>query len=711
MPTGRRSLIALLAAALCLAPLPFRPAAAADQVLDKAMHHLRHGPDREWSDFPERAEAAEWAVRFDATANAAGRAIRLRHRDVKQVWRVAVNGRDLGPLPQDENEMVTYLNVPPGALRDGGNELRVSCPAGAAASDDVMVGEVALLDRPAAEVLSEAVVDVAVTDADSGGPIPCRITLAEDRGGLAALGTPSDGRLAVRPGVVYTADGRARVALPAGRYTVYAGRGFEYGVASATVEPQPGKPAEARLAIRRVFPTPGYVACDTHVHTFTYSRHGDATIDERMLTLAGEGIELPVAADHNLQIDYRKPAERMKVAGYFTPVIGNEVTTAAAGHFNVFPVPPESKLINWRVRDWAAVGRNVAEVAGGPGPGGPVVVLNHARDIHGGFRPFDPARHLAVTGDDLDGWTLPANAMEVVNSGATMNDPMRLFRDWFGMLNAGHRLTPVGASDSHDVSRYIVGQGRTYVRCPDADPGHIDVDRARRALLEGRVLISYGLLADIEVDGRAGPGDVVTAREGKPLMVKVRVLGPEWTRATHVTLYADGAPVREAEIVPGDGPGEKFSATFRLDRPRHDVYLVAIATGPGVSAPYWPMARPYQPTSPDWRPYVLGSTGAVWVDADGDGRYSSPRQYASAVVAKAGDDPAAVARGLAGYDEAVAAQAAGILRQRLGDRFDAARRPAARDADPAVRRGFEAVLDEWAQARAARTAAATRPAG
>ena len=61
--------------------------------------------------------------------------------------------------------------------------------------------------------------------------------------------------------------------------------------------------------------------------------------------------------------------------------------------------------------------------------------------------------------------------MEVVNSGAQQTDVMRPFRDWFGLLNHGLALTPVGASDSHDVSRYIVGQGRTYIRCQSDQPG------------------------------------------------------------------------------------------------------------------------------------------------------------------------------------------------------------------------------------------------
>jgi len=30
---------------------------------------------------------------------------------------------------------------------------------------------------------------------------------------------------------------------------------------------------------------PGFVSCDTHIHTLTFSGHGDATIDEPGLTV------------------------------------------------------------------------------------------------------------------------------------------------------------------------------------------------------------------------------------------------------------------------------------------------------------------------------------------------------------------------------------------------------------------------------------------
>jgi hypothetical protein len=616
---------------------------------------------------------------------------------VKQVWKVRLNGRDLGALVQDENEIVSFFAVPAGALRAGANELRVTCAAGEKTpSDDVVLGDVALLPRPRAEVLSEAQLTVEVTDEDGGAPLPCRITVVDDKGGLVTLGTASGAGLAVRPGVAYTGDGRATLALPAGKYTVYAGRGFEYGVDVAKVELKPGDAAERKLRIGRVVDTSGYVACDTHVHTLTYSRHGDALVEERVLTLAGEGVELAVATDHNLQVDYGPAAEKARVRRYFTPVIGNEVTTPSLGHFNVFPIPAGAKLINWRGRNWDTLAGSIKEIAGDP-----VVVLNHARDIHGGFRPFDPARHVSVAGEALDGRQPPANAMEVVNSGATRNDPMELYRDWFGMLNRGHRLTPVGASDSHDVARYVVGQGRTYVRCDDADPSRIDVAEATRSLLAGRVSVSYGLLPTITVGGRFQPGDL--AAVGGDVEVEAKVLSPGWVKATSVTLYANGTPVRSEKIVPMayvDPGGVIWQGRWTLPRPKHDVHLVVIARGPAMRAPHWPGAKPYQPTSSRFEGYVIGSTGAVWVDADGTGDFQPAHQYATRVVEECAGDPARLARRLADFDEAVAVQAVSLLRERAPERFEATCRQLLATASPATRRGVESYLSEWKQSSA-----------
>ena len=90
-------------------------------------------------------------------------------------------------------------------------------------TDDVVVGPIELDARP----LGEARLEVAVAETPGGAALPCRITVGE--GGWAPMVALSGQRLAVRPGVAYTGDGRARIALPSGDYTVYASRGSSTG--------------------------------------------------------------------------------------------------------------------------------------------------------------------------------------------------------------------------------------------------------------------------------------------------------------------------------------------------------------------------------------------------------------------------------------------------------------------------------------------------
>ena len=655
-----------------------------DPVITGRMHHLRSGPAREWSAFPERAEGTELGLAFQAESNQREQTLRLRHRDLKQPWRVLLNGAEIARLPFDEADMITYWVVPAGTLKAGRNELRIHCTG--KASDDVLIGEVTLIDRPKEQVLSEATLDVAVLEEAGGRAIPSRITVANARGTLISFGTVSGPEHAVRPGVVYSGKGAVQLKLPAGQYVIWAGRGFEYSIATTRVDLAPGSHTSLRLTIRRDVDTAGWAAMDTHVHTGTFARHGDATADERMLTIAGEGVELPVSTEHNTRVDFAARAREAGVREHFTPIIGSEVTTPSLGHFNVFPLPPEDQKIDERAPDWGRLREAIDKAATEP-----VIVLNHGRDDHGGFQPLGRARHISLTGEDLQGWPLPANAMEVVNSGAIRSDPLSLPHDWMGMLNRGLLLTPVGSSDSHDVSRYIIGQGRTYVRCDDRDPGRIDPGEVTERVRRGQVMVSYGLLTELSVDGK-GPGELVEKKEG--LNVRIRVKGPGWTRARRVSLYMNGVKVREARIAAGANAGVKWAATWRLPHPAHDVHLVAIADGPGVAAPYWPTAKPYQPTSTEFTPYVLGMSGAVFVDADGSGTFESAFEYARRELSAVNGARPLVER-LGSYDTAVATQAASLLRTQDPAAFEERMRSMLRGAPSHVATGFTAYLDAW----------------
>ena len=66
-----------------------------------------------------------------------------------------LNGKRLGELRIDENDMVLYFAVPAGTLEDGSNQLTISQDERSKVVDDIRVGEIELDPRPLATVLNE----------------------------------------------------------------------------------------------------------------------------------------------------------------------------------------------------------------------------------------------------------------------------------------------------------------------------------------------------------------------------------------------------------------------------------------------------------------------------------------------------------------------------------------------------------------------------
>jgi hypothetical protein len=194
-----------------------------------------------------------------------------------------------------------------------------------------------------------------------------------------------------------------------------------------------------------------------------------------------------------------------------------------------------------------------------------------------------------------------------------------------------------------------------------------------------------GLLVNMTINDRYRVGD--TAKNlGPELRVVVRVQAPPWINATNVSLFANGVKIREETLA----PRRDQSITWTVPRPAYDVHLVAIATGPGVTAPYWAIPRPYQPASPRWESRVIGSTNPIWVDGDGDGRFTAPRACAQRLATQYGLNPVSLIRALAPFDEAVAAQAASLC-MAVGRSVNSAETQAAlRSATAPVQRGFAA---------------------
>ena len=620
---------------------------------------MRNGTAPQWEEFPVANEGNRLKLTFRAEPENQDKCLALRQYNVNEEWKVLLNDQVLGELALDEKDMVSYFSLPKELLRTGKNTIEIlpAVPRTAEGrGNDIRVGHISLIPLPLEKALHQATVEIEVREGNT--LLPCRITITDASGTLHPVGGASNSAQAIRPGFLYTATGKAQFGLPAGEYVLYANRGTEYGVDSVRIFLKPGDHVEKKLFIRNEAPTPGWVSSDTHIHTFTHSGHGDATDEERVLTLAGEGLELPIITDHNVLVNLLPTATKLGLNTYFTLVPGMELTTPT-GHFNVFPVDLNQPPPNHRIKSWDEIS---GEMQGNPRYN---IILNHARDLHGNFRPFDAKHHIAPAGQSLLGWRFPANSMEVINSGATQTEPMQLFRDWFGLLNRGLRVAPVGSSDSHTVSRYLVGQARTYIRCGDEDPGRIDVSEAMDSFRQGKVMVSYGLATELTVEDSYGPGDLAKTA-AKTAKVTIRISGPSWTRASRVSLYANGILVRQEPIEPSRKPGLKWEESWMIKVPRHDVFLVAIAEGPDDRLPFWQFARPYQPTTGVWTPGVMGASGSVFLDADRDGKWASAWEYAQRLTEGAGDNSRTLLKNLSRYDEAVAIQVGSILHQKYG---------------------------------------------
>src|SRR5688572_10164278 len=250
--------------------------------LEPRMHHLGDNASSDWPEAPSAAEAQSLAFEFQARALAGEATLELEQRNVNEAWHVAINGVRVTTLARREPLERHHYVVPAGVLRDGANTFELT---GDVPTDDITIGRIRLHERPLREVLDLRQVVVNVRERASGDPSPARVTVLDAADTPVRLYYGERLHTAVRDGVCYTADGEARFEVPPGRYRVWATRGTEWSLAQAELAVEGASHALA-LELAREVDTTGFVACDTHVHTVTFSGHGDSSVEERMVTLA-----------------------------------------------------------------------------------------------------------------------------------------------------------------------------------------------------------------------------------------------------------------------------------------------------------------------------------------------------------------------------------------------------------------------------------------
>ena len=637
----------------CIALLPAARVASGDTlaVTDK-LFHLGDSPKPEWKDRTtvEPTGRRSLEIEFESVENPGQLTLEIQSGGVGQDWKVMLNGKEIGVLKKAETLTTQFLAIPPSTLKKGRNKLSVVTTA---ASDDIYVGKATIRDRPLRELQGLVPVKVSVKDAATSENLPCRLTVTRrssrtSQEELVDLSETSGKGTAVRKGILYTQDGLASFELPPDSYTLYATRGFEYGLATVTLNLKRGEKAQSfALTLRREVDTTGFLAADTHLHTRTNSGHGDINVPERMVTVAGEGVEIAIATDHNHNTDYGPDIEKARLEEEFQSIIGNEVTTSI-GHFKAFPFEKGAKAPRSDLKDWVRLIEGIRA-----GPGVRVVILNHPRRAISKLNALEMIRLNPLSGEAEYGpENLGLDAIEVLNGKTLSADPMETFRDWFGLLNRGYHMKAVAGSDSHAVAE-IIGQARTYVAASTDDPRKASVESICKNILAGKLLVSLGLLAEVKVNGKYTVGDLATGLDSS-LDAEITVQGPSWTRAEHVALYLNGIEIRKEQIEASDAP-VKFSAIWRIPVPSHDAHLIVVAWGPPVTAPYWPV-------SGGGKRYVLGATNPIWIDGDRDGAFTSAYEYAKLLVKKHGLEGKELMNALAGYDSPVTVQVASLAR-------------------------------------------------
>ena len=465
-------------------------------------------------------------------------------------------------------------------------------------------------------------------------PVPARLTFRKQDGSRQKFFSqtqvlPED--LAIRDDVICTLSGSGHITLPVGTWVIYASRGPEWGIHRQEVTIGEDAVTEAAFELEHQIDSSGWAAADYHLHTLTYSGHGDSNMTERIISIASEALEVGVATDHNHHTDYDPTIEKLSAGEHFQGVVGNEISVPL-GHFNAFPLEPWGEVVDTESSNGPKMFRATRKM--GTDGQVPVIQVNHPRwEAIDYFRiaGLDP-----ITGESADtDWSVDFDSVEIFNENPgwgyydaeTTKRPVGTSRhsvleDWHNLLNRGARITAVGNSDSHTVNVNLAGWPRNYFPVSNDQPGQIPVEEICETVKNGQVFTTYGPFIQFTVNGK-GMGETVQA-ERASVRLKLEVYAADWIDVDRVLVIVDGDVV---ETIPVPETREILRLKDERKIPvRTDGWIALRVEGDDSLAPIVPdKDRPILP---------IAVTNPVYVDVDGDGRATAPVEVARSWLEK-----------------------------------------------------------------------------
>ena len=469
---------------------------------------------------------------------------------------------------------------------------------------------------------------------ENGHAVPSRLTFMNAEGKAEDLFPNPDAapkQLAVRKHAIYTLDGTGVVTVPVGSWDIMASHGIEWSIDTTHIEIEEGKEYSWDAELIHEIDSTGWVSGDFHLHTLTHSGHGDSNMNERIISIVGEGVEFAVATDHNHNTNYQPIIDDLGANEHVTAVVGNEVSTPY-GHLNAFPLDASAKVVNQKLEapelfTMIRAEQNEAGVV-------PIIQINHPRwgNIdYFGRRGLDP-----ITGESDDKrWSWDFDSVEVLNENYgwgyhdaeisevnTRNSRHSVLRDWYNMLNAGRKVAAVGNSDSHTVIANIAGVPRNFVFTGKDDPGKIDPADVTKAIRDGNMFTTTGPFLRMTVNGM--PMGSVISVHNAIADIHIDAQAASWVDLDTIRIIQNGDQVAEIKIEGEIGVVTHLRPRIRVGIPR-DCWVVAIAEGDEAMTPYV--------DEDDRKIYPLAIANPIFVDADGDGKYTPPMEWAKNIAA------------------------------------------------------------------------------
>jgi hypothetical protein len=410
----------------------------------------------------------------------------------------------------------------------------------------------------------------------------------------AALGLPDDGNTIL----AWFAGEGTEIAVPPGTWDVHLEGSFRHErVVLEGVDVPAGSVLELEQVLEQRIPFDGWVAVDSHLHAAP-SGDGSLPMEDRLLTCAASGIQVPVTTDHDASADYRPLGTALGLDSRSRSVPGLEVSPVVRGHFNMFPFTPDPTEPNNGAEPWWEYPESTDDLMERMRIRRPdaVIQVNHGRS-----GMFDLANFIRPTGQPAQPNRFSWN-WDVFELAASQQDELQA--DFFTFLDMGQLKTPMGVSDSHGRTS-VCGKGRTDVMLGVDDPRNVTHEALRDAILAGHVVVSRGVTLRASV-GESLPGDVVTSGD-----IAVTVQALPWMRPTQVRLWRNGVVLETRDTAADPDGATYFDESFVMESDT-DAWFIVEALGGGAMGGIWGGTGPW------------AMTNAFLFDADGDG-WTAPR--------------------------------------------------------------------------------------